>query len=143
MPSSGPSLSNFDMEARPEGRPAFWANVSLLVADDPHTEQRLVVHFVRDIANRKRAEHFAAEVLSLARRLTTGKGGELTPAPSLTAQERTILELLRDGDGTREIGRKLEMSAGTLRNHILHVNRKLGTHSRVEAVMQAVKRGLI
>jgi DNA-binding CsgD family transcriptional regulator len=142
--AKGGNIANFDMEARPRGRPSFWVNVSLLLAVDPHTERRLAVHFVREIENRKRAEHFTAEVLSLAHRLESSKdGGELPPTPSLTVQEQKVLELLRDGNGTEDVARKLEIGIGTLRNHLHHLNRKLGTHSRLEAVMQALKRGLI
>jgi DNA-binding CsgD family transcriptional regulator len=35
------------------------------------------------------------------------------------------------------------ISSQTLRNHLYHVNRKLGTHNRLEAVVHAVRRGLI
>lgn len=38
---------------------------------------------------------------------------------------------------------KLGISIGTLRNHIHHLDRKLGTHGRLEALVQALKRGLI
>jgi len=132
------------MEARPEGRPSFWVNVSILVATDLHTERRLIVHLVRDISNRRRAERFAAEVVGLTRRLENGRdGGELPPTQPLTAQELRILELIRDGHGSEEIACELEISIGTLRNHVHDLNRKLGTHSRLEAVMQAAKRGLI
>lgn len=138
------NIVNFDMEARPLGRRPFWVNVSLLVVDDPHTQRRLVVHFVRDITDRKCAERFTADVVSLVHRLANGKGsGELPPTESLTVQERRVLELLHEGDGTKEIARKLGISIGTLRNHIHNLDLKLGTHGRLEAVMQALKRGLI
>jgi len=132
------------VEARPKGRPSFWVNVSVLVATDLHTERRLIVHLVRDISKRRRTERFAAEVVGLTRRLESGRDdGEVPPTQRLTAQERRILELIRDGHGSEEIARELEISIGTLRNHVHDLNRKLSTHSRVEAVMQAAKRGLI
>jgi DNA-binding CsgD family transcriptional regulator len=37
----------------------------------------------------------------------------------------------------------LGISAQTLRNHLRHVNQKLGTHNRLEAVIHAAHRGLI
>jgi len=110
------NIANFDMQARPRGRQPFWVNVSLLVLDDPHTERCLVVHFARDIENRKRDERFTAEVVALVRGLASGKGSaELPPTPSLTIQERRILELLHEGSSTEEIARKLGISIGTLR----------------------------
>src|SRR5207244_258130 len=41
------------------------------------------------------------------------------------------------------IARKLSISAQTLRNHLHHINRKLRTHTRLEAVTHAQQRGLI
>lgn len=137
-------IANFDLEARPSNRAPFWVNVSLLVVDDPDARRRRVVHFVRDIADRKRAEQLAAKVVGLVRGSAYGKDtADLSPTLPVTAQERRILELLREGNGTKEMARKLGISLGTLRNHIHHLDRKLGTHGRLQAVMQAVKRGLI
>ncbi len=111
---------------------------------DPHTDRRLVVHLARDIGNRRCAEQFTAEVVDLVRRLAFGKAScQLPPAPAVSRQERRILELLHEGNGTEEIARKLGIGIGTLRNHIHHLDRKLGTHSRLEALMQALRRGLI
>jgi DNA-binding CsgD family transcriptional regulator len=111
-------IVNFDMETRSEVR-SLWVNVSILFATEPTTERRFVVHLLRDISDRKRAERFTANVLALARRLETAKHPARDPPTlPLTAQELRILELLRGGEGTKEIARKLEISIGTLRNHI-------------------------
>ncbi|HKU61032.1 MAG TPA: LuxR C-terminal-related transcriptional regulator [Gemmatimonadales bacterium] len=39
--------------------------------------------------------------------------------------------------------RRLKISAQTLRNHLHHINRKLRTHNRLEAVTHAQRRGLL
>lgn len=41
------------------------------------------------------------------------------------------------------VASELGISSQTLRNHLYHVNQKLGTHNRLEAVVHAVRRGLI
>ena len=42
-----------------------------------------------------------------------------------------------------EIVRELGITLPTLRNHLHSINEKLRTHNRLEAVMQAMQRGLI
>jgi DNA-binding NarL/FixJ family response regulator len=65
------------------------------------------------------------------------------PAEVLTSHERQILQLFDAGNNSASIARTLRISAQTLRNHLHHINRKLGTHSRLEALTQAKQRGLI
>jgi two-component system nitrate/nitrite response regulator NarL len=56
------------------------------------------------------------------------------PLARLTRREREVLDALAGGLGNREIGDHLGMSYNTVRTHINEVFRKLGAHSRVEAV---------
>jgi PAS domain S-box-containing protein len=141
----GMEISNFDMEIRTRSGQPVWVNVSMLVASNERTEHRLAVHFMRDIRERKKAEHLTSKVLRMARNLVSGveESGPLPPISPLTAQERNILRLLGSGKTTKEVTAELQISMRTLRNHIYHVNQKLHTKSRIEAVMQALKRGLI
>ena len=71
------------------------------------------------------------------------ESGALPPISPLTAQEKNILRLLASGQTAKEVTAELQISMQTLRNHIYNVNQKLHTRSRIEAVMQALKRGLI
>jgi DNA-binding NarL/FixJ family response regulator len=126
-------------------RRRVWVNVSLLVTSDEHTERRLVVHLMRDIRKRKKAEQLTNEMIQVARSLV-GNGehtSELPPIVPLTSQEKKILTLLVAGKATREVTVELQISMSTLRNHISHINQKLHTRSRTEAVLQALKRGII
>lgn len=56
------------------------------------------------------------------------------PLARLTGREREVLDALAGGLGNREIGDHLGMSYNTVRTHINELFRKLGVHSRVEAV---------
>ena len=100
---------------------------------------------MRDIREKKKAEQLTNRVLQMARNLVSGaeESGGLPPISPLTAQERNILRLLAAGKTTKEITAELQISMRTLRNHTYHVNQKLHTRSRIEAVMQALKRGLV
>jgi two-component system, NarL family, response regulator len=64
-------------------------------------------------------------------------------APSLTARETEVLQLLRVGIGNKEIARQLEVSEGTVKAHVREILSKLGAISRTEAVNLALQRGLL
>jgi len=52
----------------------------------------------------------------------------------LSARERTVLELLREGLSTEAIARRLAVSKNTVRTHVQRILMKLQVHSRLEAV---------
>ena len=122
-----------------------WVNVSLLVTYDERTERRLIIHMMRDIGRRKKAERLTTDMLRIARSLVSSvdPSGELPPILPLTSQEKKILSLLIAGKGTKDAAEELRISMSTLRNHISHINKKLHAKNRTEAVMKALKRGII
>jgi DNA-binding NarL/FixJ family response regulator len=61
----------------------------------------------------------------------------------LTEREREILGLLARGLSNRIIAAELYLSLNTIRNHIQSILRKLGSHSKLEAVATAVREGVI
>ena len=63
--------------------------------------------------------------------------------PSLTGRELEVLQLASDGLTNRQIGRRLGISENTVKNHIRNILEKLHLHSRMEAVLYAVREELI
>jgi two-component system response regulator DesR len=61
----------------------------------------------------------------------------------LTERERDILRLAQRGLPNPQIAQALHISAGTVRNHLSAIYRKLGVHSRYEALAIAEERGVI
>jgi PAS domain S-box-containing protein len=59
------------------------------------------------------------------------------PHPSLTPRQVEVLHLLEHGRSTEQIAGELHLSRETVRNHIRHLMRALGAHSRLEAVVLA------
>jgi DNA-binding NarL/FixJ family response regulator len=53
-----------------------------------------------------------------------------------------VLELLVNGQSTRQIAESLHLSRETIRNHVRDLLRALGVHSRIEALAEARRRGL-
>ena len=68
-------------------------------------------------------------------------GGELLEAP--TAAELAVLRLLASNLSAREIGEQLFLSPNTIRSHTRTIYRKLGVHSRPDAVARATALGLL
>jgi PAS domain S-box-containing protein len=56
---------------------------------------------------------------------------------ALTPRQSEILRLLEHGRSTHQIAEELHLSRETVRNHIRHILRALGVHSRLEAVALA------
>ena len=65
-----------------------------------------------------------------------------SPFSDLTPRETEILGLLAEGQSNKAIARNLGISDGTVKLHVKAILRKLGVHSRVEAAVIAVERGL-
>ena len=65
------------------------------------------------------------------------------PARELTQRQRTILEGLAKGKGTKEIAQDIGIQTDSVREHILAILAKLGAANRVEAVAIAVRKQLL
>jgi DNA-binding NarL/FixJ family response regulator len=61
----------------------------------------------------------------------------------LTDRELEVLRLLAGGFTNREIGGALNLTEGTIKNHVSAVLEKLGVRDRTRAVLKAVDHGLI
>jgi DNA-binding NarL/FixJ family response regulator len=61
----------------------------------------------------------------------------------LTAREVEILKLLATGQANKQIARRLSISEKTVRNHVSHMYEKLQIYDRSQAVLYAVRKGLV
>ncbi len=65
------------------------------------------------------------------------------PTPRLTERELEVLKLVAQGLNNREIAKRLFISENTVTNHVRNILEKLQLHSRMEAVMYAVREKLL
>jgi DNA-binding NarL/FixJ family response regulator len=65
------------------------------------------------------------------------------PAPKLTPREMEVLQHVAQGMNNREIARALFISENTVKNHVRNILEKLHLHSRMEAVVYAVREKLL
>ncbi|MBA3575514.1 MAG: response regulator transcription factor [Nocardioidaceae bacterium] len=70
-------------------------------------------------------------------------GAATVTAPRLTDRELEVLRLVARGGSNREIARDLFISENTVKNHVRNILEKLQLHSRMEAVMYAVREKLL
>jgi DNA-binding NarL/FixJ family response regulator len=80
------------------------------------------------------------EYTSLARR---AEEKQQFPTPALTTRELEVLKLVAKGQSNREIGEELYISENTVKNHVRNILEKLHLHSRMEAVIYAVRERLL
>jgi DNA-binding NarL/FixJ family response regulator len=98
----------------------------------------------------------AQEVLSAARHavasptaftasdLANAMRRRMTPSgPQLSPREREVLGLLADGLAVAQISRQLYISESTAKTHISKLYEKLGAGNRAQALMTAMRLGLI
>jgi DNA-binding NarL/FixJ family response regulator len=68
----------------------------------------------------------------------------MTPAgPQLTARESEVLRLLANGYSVSAIARSIFVSESTAKTHISKIYEKLGASNRADAIMKAVRSGLL
>jgi two-component system NarL family response regulator len=83
---------------------------------------------------------------AVANRVLDMLTGSTTPKEfydGLTAREVEILKLLAVGHPNKQIARRLGISEKTVRNHVSHMYEKLQIYDRSQAVLYAVRKGLV
>jgi len=65
------------------------------------------------------------------------------PAPRLTDRELQVLRLVARGMANKDIASELFISENTVKNHVRNILEKLQLHSRMEAVVYAVRERLL
>ena len=68
---------------------------------------------------------------------------EPSTANSLSSREAEVLQMFADGCSTVEVGERLYISAKTVKNHLVSIYEKLDARDRTQAVLTAVRMGII
>jgi len=84
----------------------------------------------------------AAQVLEQFQDFSWGKGVETFVSP-LTPRETEILNYMAKGYLNKQIAGMLDISEQTIKNHVTSILRKLDANARTQAVITAVRRGII
>jgi PAS domain S-box-containing protein len=69
--------------------------------------------------------------------------GDRQALANLTAREREVLQALANGLDSRQIADRLHISIRTEQNHVASILAKLGVHSRLQALVFALRYGIV
>ena len=88
---------------------------------------------------------FSAEILDVLLPGSTelAEESDLPPGEPLSDRESSVLALMAEGAGNKEIAARLGISEHTVKFHVSSILNKLGAASRTEAVTRGYKEGLI
>ena len=110
-----------------DGQPVDAVN-SIVLINDGASHQPWMMHLF----------HCEPVKLAVGRPRSVGASGHAGAIPDrLSRREFEVLRLLARGLGTDQIAARLFIAPVTARNHINRLERKLGAHSRLEAIMLA------
>jgi two-component system nitrate/nitrite response regulator NarL len=138
-----PSLSGY--EVCHQLREEFGEALPIILVSGERTEPFDRVAGILIGADHYMAKPFAAdELLGRVRRLVRSRA-PVAPgvALKLTAREAEVLRLLAEGLAQEEIAGQLFISQRTVGTHIENTMRKLGVHSRAQAVALAYREDLV
>jgi PAS domain S-box-containing protein len=139
------AIPDFDLEVKTRSGRRIWVNVSTLLFENSRNHRRLIIHFARDIIVRKKNEELLHKMMHISRQLVSLPDVTIGPIPisPLSEHEKSVLRLFSSGKNAAQIARTLGITPQTLRNHLHHINQKLHTHNRLEAVTHAAQRKLL
>ncbi|MBI2486027.1 MAG: PAS domain-containing protein [Deltaproteobacteria bacterium] len=145
-------VENYDMLTHSKAGDPVWINVSIVAVPARQKELNAVVHIFRDITRKKGSEELIQELISTIKLTNRAENNtpfakisplKNQPKPSLNRRERQVLRLLAEGASTNAIAKELYISWATVRKHIQNILTKLGLHTKLQAVIYAIKNKLI
>jgi DNA-binding NarL/FixJ family response regulator len=101
------------------------------------TELQLAIEIV------SRGETYVSGEVSRKTLLEYSQGPTEHPLASLTPRQREILTLIAEGHSTKDIGRRLNISAKTVESHRAQLMERLDIHDVASLVRYAIKKGLV
>ncbi|MPZ72440.1 MAG: response regulator [Nitriliruptorales bacterium] len=98
------------------------------------------VHAGQSLISPSMASKLLTEFAAMARK---DEEKQQMPTPRLTVREMEVLTLVAQGLNNRDIAKELFISENTVKNHVRNILEKLHLHSRMEAVVYAVREKLL
>jgi len=129
-----------------------------------HADQEVIASAIRAGASGYLVKDCSTDEIASAVRLAVDENAALSPnlaasmldevrkldAPAtieaervVTKREEEVLQLIADGCSTGEVAEQLYISQKTVKNHLASIYQKLDARDRTQAVLQAVRMGIV
>jgi DNA-binding CsgD family transcriptional regulator len=144
--------TNFDLLTHTKEGKEVWVNMSIIAV--PRKRRPLALHLLRDVTKQKKDQEKLRHIrktlgVGVQKSKARRKGGAVHSSSQrdawsvLSRREVEVLSLLAEGISSVRIAQRLGISPYTVRHHIQNALRKLGLHSKAEAVSFAFRNGLL
>jgi DNA-binding NarL/FixJ family response regulator len=92
-----------------------------------------------------RGDHYLSPAVSrtVVAEFVHGGGERRTPLERLTPRQREVLQLIAEGNSTKEIAAKLNLSIKTVESHRAQLMHRLGIHDVPGLVRYAIRAGVV
>jgi len=123
-------VRHVDLQSRSKSGQDVWISITTVSIVSAQRKLSALVHLFRDVQS--------------PQALPTSEAGRESPSSvdassPLSRRELTVLRLLAESLGIKEIGEQLFISPKTVKNHTDSILRKLQVHSRLAAVLVATR----
>jgi two-component system NarL family response regulator len=144
------NTSGIELTERLRGR---WPAARIIMFTSFHREEEVYAALRAGVLSYVRKGAPAADLLEAIRVVNAG-GRRIAPevgaqmaehlsCDDLSEREREVLERMFEGRSNREIGDSLDISVHTVNIHVRNLMSKLGAHRRTEAIVIALRKGLL
>ena len=132
--------------ARSKDGQKVWLSVSTVLVPSPWRDLSVLVHLFRDVSIQKWTEGVLEQMLEGMGKLLLTPATNGSPSHSvedLSARQREILRMMASGMTTNTIAGRLFITNAAVRDHVQNIFTTLGVQSRLEAVILALRSGLL
>lgn len=145
LPNGRSNIPAFDLNVTTLSGQRIWVSLFTLIYRNGRTGSSLIVHLAHDISAQKKREDILSRLTTLSKEinLMVDEPANFAPVSPLSNHELQILRMFAAGLSSSAVVKKLRITPQTLRNHLHHINCKLRTHNRLEAVTHAIQRKLL
>jgi len=131
---------HMELQSRSKSGQNVWISIATVSIVSPRRELSVLVHIFRQA---DRPDPAASSLVSLqpaspGQRMAGREHGSAAAVP-LSDREMAVLRLLAEGHSTKGIAAQLFLSPVTVRNHIQNILKKLDVHTRLEAILWALR----
>lgn len=139
--------NSFSIKSKDKNGKGMVLSVNIMLVPSPCKKGWVVMHllnrsFARDVVTSidyaLSTEQPGSAATSYAESI-----GQDQDVSRLTKREKEVLQLLSEGISVASISERLSISLTTVRNHMQHIQRRLGVHSQTEAVAYAYRHNMV